>query len=174
MKYRLMPYVYAQSVDSSKKGFPVLRPLFFEYPEDSTSWLIEDEYLFGSDILVAPLFEEVNERKVYLPPGTWVDYQSGESYKGGQWYKMMPHPIPCAILVRAGAVIPHVALAQSTKDMDWSKMELKVYGSEPQAKGFISLPKDNVLRQVVLEQQGHSWRMQRNPLPKVKFTVQAG
>ena len=174
MKYRLMPYVYAQSVDSSKKGFPVLRPLFFEYPEDPTSWLIEDEYLFGSDILVAPLFEEVSERRVYLPPGTWVDYQSGETYKGGQWYKMMPHPIPCAILVRAGAVIPHLALAQSTKDMDWSKMELKVYGSEPQAKGFIALPKDSVLRQVVLERQGHSWRIQKNPLPKVKFSISVG
>ena len=55
MKYKLMPYVYAQALDSSKRGFPMLRALFFEYPEDLTCWLIEDEYLFGSDILVAPL-----------------------------------------------------------------------------------------------------------------------
>ena len=94
MKYKLMPYVYAQAVDSAKKGFPMLRTLFFEFPEDPTSWLIEDEYMFGSDMLVAPLDEEVNERDVYLPPGLWVDYQSKPFTTAAQWHKSRRAPSP--------------------------------------------------------------------------------
>ncbi|HEY5040080.1 MAG TPA: TIM-barrel domain-containing protein, partial [bacterium] len=95
LKYKLMPYVYAQAVDSAKKGFPMLRTLFFEYPEDPTSWLVEDEYLFGSDMLVAPLMEEVMERSVYLPPGNWIDYQTGKRYGGGKWHNISAGEIPC-------------------------------------------------------------------------------
>ena len=53
-----MPYIYAQAKDSSARGFPMLRPLFFEYPNDPGSWTIDDEYMFGSDLLVAPMFDE--------------------------------------------------------------------------------------------------------------------
>jgi alpha-D-xyloside xylohydrolase len=171
MKYRLMPYVYAQAVDSSKKGFPMIRALFFEYPEDPTSWLIEDEYLFGSDILVAPLLQEVLERDVYLPPGTWVDYQTGRSYKGSQWHRIKAGPIACVILARGGSIIPHIALAQSTKDMDWSKIELKAYGPGVEAKGLFCLPKDKILRELVVK-KGLSVRESIEPkVPGVVFTL---
>ena len=70
MRYRLMPYIYAQAKDSSARGLPMLRALFVEFPEDAGSWSVEDEYLFGSDILVAPLLETGTKgRDVYLPPG---------------------------------------------------------------------------------------------------------
>ena len=73
-----MPYIYAQAKDSSERGLPMLRALFVEYPDDPGSWLVEDQYLLGSDILVAPLMEEgTTGRDVYLPPGEWVDYQTG-------------------------------------------------------------------------------------------------
>jgi Glycosyl hydrolases family 31 len=68
--------------DSSARGFPMVRPLFFEYPNDPGSWTIEDEYMFGSDLLVAPMFANGERRKVYLPPGSWIDYQSGRVYEG--------------------------------------------------------------------------------------------
>ena len=79
LKYRLMPYVYAQAKDCSEHGLPMVRALFVEFPDDPGSWLVDDEYLYGSSILVAPLMHE-NEtgRNVYLPPGTWIDYQSGQ------------------------------------------------------------------------------------------------
>jgi alpha-D-xyloside xylohydrolase len=171
MKYRLMPYVYAQSVDSAKKGFPMLRTLFFEYPEDPTSWFIEDQYLFGSDMMVAPLMEKVDGRDVYLPPGTWVDYQTGMNYKGGQWHKFKPSPIPCVILVKSGSVIPHLELAQATKDMDWSKVELRVFGTGPEAKGLFCSPKDKLPRPLVLKRTGSLWKIQKGSVPKVKYTI---
>ncbi len=114
MKYRLMPYVYAQAKDSSERGLPMLRALFVEYPDDPGSWAVEDEYLFGSDILVAPLFEEgATGRNVYLPPGGWIDYQTGRAYAGG-WQRIEAGEVPAVILVRDGAAIPHAAVAQST------------------------------------------------------------
>jgi alpha-D-xyloside xylohydrolase len=67
LKYSLMPYIYAQAKDSSAHGYPMLRTLFFEYPNDPTSWTIDDEYMFGSNLLVAPLIEPGDTRKVYLP-----------------------------------------------------------------------------------------------------------
>ena len=76
MKYKLMPYVYAQAKDCSERGLPMVRALLVEFPEDPGAWLVEDEYMFGSQILVAPLLESGNSRTCYLPKGKWIDYQT--------------------------------------------------------------------------------------------------
>jgi alpha-D-xyloside xylohydrolase len=66
------------------KGTPVMRPLFYDFPDDKAVWDIEDEYMFGPDYLVAPiLYEGKRERQIYLPNGNWTDFFSGEKYKGG-------------------------------------------------------------------------------------------
>jgi alpha-D-xyloside xylohydrolase len=90
-----MPYIYAQAKDSSARGFPMVRPLFFEYPNDPGSWTIDDEYMFGSDLLVAPIFASGTQRKVYLPPGVWIDYQSGKVYEGTKWHDIALGAIRC-------------------------------------------------------------------------------
>ena len=71
---------------ASLTGAPVMRPLFFDFDGDKTAWETEDEYMFGPDILVAPVMEEkVTQRSVYLPAGaTWTDANTGEVYEGGQ------------------------------------------------------------------------------------------
>lgn len=146
LRYQLMPYIYAQAKHSSENGLPMMRALFVEYPDDPGAWLIDDAYLFGSDILVAPLFDEVSSRDVYLPgKGRWIDYQTGKSYTAG-WNHIEAGDIPIVMLVREGAVIPHIGLAQSTKFMDWSKLELKSFGAN--ASGLLCLPSDNQLHQI--------------------------
>ena len=67
LKYKLMPYVYAQAKRCTEQGLPMLRALLLEYPDDPGAWLIEDEYLFGESLLVAPMMEEGTSRDVYLP-----------------------------------------------------------------------------------------------------------
>ena len=64
-----MPYVYAQAQLASRVGHPMVRPLFFEYREDPTSWLTEHQYMFGTDLLVAPLMEEGRDRGPTCPRG---------------------------------------------------------------------------------------------------------
>jgi alpha-D-xyloside xylohydrolase len=138
LKYSLMPYIYAQAKDSSEHGFPMLRTLFFEYPNDPTSWLIEDEYMFGSDLLVAPMIEEGNSRRVYLPPGSWIDYQTGKVYRGAEWHQISSAQIPVVLLVKDHSVVPHIAVARSTSQMNWNEIELRVFSTDTSAATGLS------------------------------------
>lgn len=152
MKYRLMPYVYAQAKECTEKGLPMLRALFVEFPDDPGAWRVDDEYLFGSQILVAPSLESgITGRTVYLPEGKWIDYQTEKVYEGG-WHRIEAGSLPIIMLVRDGSVLPHLKLAQSTSEMDWSKMSLKVYSADKkQAEGLICLPTDNRIQVVKVD-----------------------
>ena len=152
MKYRLMPYVYAQAKECTEKGLPMLRALFVEFPDDPGAWKVDDEYLFGSQILVAPLLESgMTGRTVYLPEGIWIDYQTEKVYEGG-WHQIEAGSLPIIMLVRDGSVLPHLKLAQSTVEMDWSKMNLKVYSADKkQAEGLVCLPADNRIQVVKVD-----------------------
>lgn len=152
MKYRLMPYVYAQAKECTEKGLPMLRALFVEFPDDPGAWRVDDEYLFGSQILVAPLLESgITGRTVYLPEGKWIDYQTEKVYEGG-WHRIEAGSLPIIMLVRDGSVLPHLKLTQSTSEMDWSKMSLKVYSADKkQAEGLICLPTDNRIQVVKVD-----------------------
>ena len=174
LKYRLMPYIYAQAKDCSERGLPMLRALFVEFPDDPGSWQIDDEYLFGADILVAPLLQDSTfERDVYLPPGKWTDYQSGKEYSNG-WQHIKAGKIPVVMLVRNGSVIPHIKLAQSTMDMDWSKLELEVFGEGVNdAEGLVCLPSDNVLHKISVDKKGNKFQLTTDPFGgKVKWKVE--
>lgn len=164
LKYRLMPYVYAQAVASSRRGHPMMRTLFFEYPQDPTSWFIEDEYFFGEDLLVAPLFEDAPGRSVYLPPGRWMDYQSGRTYEGARWHDVEAGPIPIVLMARVGSVIPHIRLAQCTDEMDWSEIELVVMGGEAaEASGLVALPGAESPARVRLVRGDQGFRIVEDP-----------
>jgi len=161
LKYSLMPYIYAQAVDSSARGYPMLRALFFEYPDDPGSWLIDDEYMFGSDLLVAPMVEEAAERNVYLPPGAWIDYQTGRVYRGG-WQRIAPGQIPVILLVKDHSAIPHIKIAQSTAEMDWKNIEVRVFSSDTSAaRGLFCLPQGK-LESINLESNGKSYSLKND------------
>src|SRR5215203_3235700 len=165
LRYRLMPYVYAQAALASREGHPMLRALFFEYSEDPTSWLIEDQYLFGTDILVAPLMEEAPGRNVYLPPGSWIDYQNGKVFEGNRWHRITVGEIPVIMLIKGGAAIPRVELAQSTDRIDFSEMQLAVFGAEAtEPEGLVCLPEDGELHRLHLTREGDGFALEGDPL----------
>ena len=152
MKYKLMPYVYAQAKECTEKGLPMLRALFVEFPEDPSAWKVEDQYMFGSQILVAPLLETgITSRLVYLPQGKWIDYQTNKVYESG-WQTIESGELPIIMLVRDGSVLPHVKLAQSTDKIDWSKITLKTYTADKkEATGLICLPTDGTLQEITMD-----------------------
>lgn len=86
LRNRMKPYIAELMEAAHRKGTPVMRPLFYDFPEDQQSWEVEDEYLFGPDVLVAPiLYADMRNRKVYLPKGSiWKDYWTGETMEGGR------------------------------------------------------------------------------------------
>lgn len=86
LRETIRPYVTELMKEAHEKGTPVMRPLFYDYPEDTKVWEIEDEYMFGPDMLVAPiLYEDMRERTLYLPEGDWIDINSKTEYKGGDF-----------------------------------------------------------------------------------------
>ncbi len=148
MKYRLMPYVYAQAKDCSERGLPMVRALLVEFPDDPGAWLVEDEYMFGSQMLVAPLMESGNSRTVYLPKGKWIDYQNGKVYDGG-YQTIEAGKIPAIILVRDGSLIAHAPLAQRTDQIDWSAVEMKAYKADATTcKGLLFKPGDEKIQEI--------------------------
>ena len=149
MKYKLMPYVYAQAKDCSERGLPMVRALLVEFPHDAGAWLVEDEYMFGSQMLVAPLMESGNERTVYLPKGKWIDYQNGKVYEGG-YQIIQAGKIPAIILVRDGSLIPHAPLAQRTDKINWDQVSFKAYkASAKKCEGLLYKPGDKTIQTII-------------------------
>ncbi len=176
LRYRLMPYIYAQAKDCSERGLPMVRALFIEYPDDPGAWLVDDAYLFGASLYVAPLFEPgATGRDVYLPAGRWIDYQTGKTYDGG-WRRIEAGALPAVILVRDGSVIPHAALAQSTKDIDWTRLELRVFATAetPVASGLVCLPGDQLLVPLHVRKAANAFALEADPLAgRVTWKIEA-
>jgi alpha-D-xyloside xylohydrolase len=86
LRERLLPYIMAQMKLASAKGTPPMRPLFFDFPADAAAQEVDDQFMFGPDLLVAPILHSgATKRIVYLPAGvTWTDAWTGKKLKGGQ------------------------------------------------------------------------------------------
>ncbi|NLY11876.1 MAG: glycoside hydrolase family 31 protein [Firmicutes bacterium] len=87
LREALRPYTRKLMKEAHEEGTPVMRTMFYEFPEDPISWDLKDQYMYGSDILVAPIvYEDATMRKVYLPAGvSWTSMHDGKVFEGGQW-----------------------------------------------------------------------------------------
>lgn len=90
LREKMRDYTRLLMKEAHEKGTPIIRPLFYEYPEDIQCWNVEDEYFYGSDILVAPILESgAISRKIYLPnSSTWIEYETKKHYDGGKWIEV--------------------------------------------------------------------------------------
>ena len=171
MRYRLMPYIFSQATIAAKNGWPMLKVMFLNYPDDPTTWNLEDQFLFGEDILIAPIMEEnMIARNVYLPKGKWINYQTKEVYEGSQWFNISVDEIPGIILVKSGSIIPHIELAQSTAFMEWTKIELVVFDQENKDhKGSFYLPNGNLIDFEITTDK--KWKLNSSEKKKLKLTI---
>lgn len=176
LRYRLIPYLYAQAGDCATRGIPMLRAMLLDFPNDPGAWTIDDQYLLGSDLLVAPLMQSGSRsRQVYLPQGhgAWTDYQTGKSYSPG-WHRIEAGPLPIILLARNGSLIPHIHLAQSTAALDWSELELVHYGEATSASGLLRLPNSPASHVQASKTDDGEWKLSADPTDgKTRLTLRA-
>jgi alpha-glucosidase len=153
LRYRLLPYIYAAFLRACETGAPVQRPLVFDFQYDPTVRDIDDEYLFGPDILVAPIFTAgATARQVYLPAGDWYDWHTGELI-GGNRYVIASTPMDrIPMYARGGAVIPMWPDAPpSTAGYHPSSVELHLFVPERDGTHHSLLQEDDGLTLAALD-----------------------
>jgi alpha-glucosidase len=128
LRYRLLPYIYTAFWEATQTGQPIMRPLLLEYPDDWTAIGTNDEYLFGNDLLVAPIVKDYDEgRSVYFPRGTWYDYWTDRRYVGPMSVEVNAPLERMPLFVRAGAILPTQQDMQYTDQSPIDPLTFDVY-----------------------------------------------
>jgi alpha-glucosidase len=128
LRYRLLPHIYNVVAESSASGLPAMRPLVLEFPDDRRTWGLDDEFMFGGDLLIAPvLYEATRQREVYLPQGEWFDFWTGKRFEGGSVARMPVTLDAIPIFVRGGAFIFRQPVVQHTGEMPGQPLEVQVF-----------------------------------------------
>ena len=125
LRYALIPYLLDEAHTATRSGYPILRALTLHHPADPVCWHIDDQYYFGSALLVAPVMNDSGVRDVYLPDGEWIDLWTGQLSRGSQWLRGVGSPLDrIPIFARKDArirVYPDQVL--STDEMDLAKCQ---------------------------------------------------
>ena len=141
LRYRLMPYLYSAVKESCDTGIPIIRAMWLHYPKDPAATARGDQYLYGRDILVAPVVEKsAGQRTLYLPAGNWFDFWTKEKLAGGREITRKVDLETMPLFVRAGAIIPMGPVKQFTAEKSEEPLELVVH---PGADGRFSLYHDD-------------------------------
>jgi alpha-glucosidase len=107
LRYELLPFLYTTLEEAHRTGVPLFRPLLLNYQDDPNTYNLDDQFMVGSDVMVAPILKpDVRSRFVYFPKGVWYDYWTGGSYVGGttHWIEADLYKVP--LFVRGGSIIP--------------------------------------------------------------------
>jgi len=137
LRYRLMPYIYTTFWEAAQTGQPMMRPLLLEYPDDPWAVGTNDEYMFGSDLLVAPIVKDYDEsRGVYLPKGTWYDYWTARQYVGPTTITVNAPLDRLPLFVRGGAIIPSQQDMQYTDQFPIDPLTLDIYPENSSSRQY--------------------------------------
>ena len=136
LRYRLLPALYTAFWQASQTGAPIIRPMLLDFQDDPQAHALDDQFMMGDSLLVAPILEAgQTARDLYLPQGQqWVNYWSGEFYQGGQTITIDAPLDYLPLFVKAGTVLPHWPLIQHTDQAKTlSQLELRLFVAEGQS-----------------------------------------
>src|SRR3989442_3604496 len=168
LRYRLLPYLYA-AARRAPDGVPLARPLVFDHPMDPATWHIDDEYMLGPDLLVAPMFKPRGPRDIYLPAGDWYDFWTDHRFDGGRWISYAAELETLPLFVRAGAVIPMGPDLQYATERAWDPLSFDAYPGD-EAVSRIEVTDDQRQLQFTMTVDREPLRLQGDPLdylPKI-------
>lgn len=135
LRYKLLPYLYDCCREMASKGQPITRPLFYNYPEDVRCLDINDQYMVGDSILVAPILDKDKKSRItYFPKGTWINYFTGEVYQGNQEVILPLELDELGLFIKSNSIIP---MYKNMKFIDKKTIDtliLRIYGVEGQVE----------------------------------------
>jgi alpha-glucosidase/alpha-D-xyloside xylohydrolase len=141
LRYRMLPYLYSAARECTTTGLPIMRALWLHYPDDPSAVARGDQFLWGRDILVAPVVEQgATSRQVYLPRGAWYDFWTNERHEGGKEILRKVDLETMPLYVRAGAILPLGPVKQYTGEQTDQPIDISIY---PGADGSLLLYQDD-------------------------------
>jgi alpha-glucosidase/alpha-D-xyloside xylohydrolase len=141
LRYQLLPYTYTITREAHDTGIPLMRALWLHYPGDTEAVKLGDEYLWGRDLLVAPVVEKgATSRRLYLPEGNWFDWWTGERLAGSCWLERPVDLATMPLYVRQGAIIPLDPVRQYTSQPSNEPTRVRVY---PGSDGVFTMYDDD-------------------------------
>jgi alpha-glucosidase (family GH31 glycosyl hydrolase) len=153
LRYRLVPYVYTMARVAADTGVSLCRPMYYEHPEAEDAYAARCQYYFGDQIIAAPIVHPADPETglattdVWVPPGTWIDYQTKETFTGPRWVRLVGDVDRLPMLVKAGAIIP---LARTTDAIPKDELILEVFAG---AAGSVRLYEDDGITELYREGQ---------------------
>lgn len=131
LRYALLPFLYTTIEEAHRTGLPVFRPLVLNFPADPSTRNLDDQYMVGDTLLVAPaLRRDQRTRDVYLPPGRWFDFWTGARHDGGGVHETAVPLDHLPLYVRAGSVLPSTVAMNHTGEKPWSPLRFALYPNE--------------------------------------------
>lgn len=141
LRYQLLPYLYSAVRETHRTGMPLMRALWLAFPTDPRALAVDDAYMWGESLLVAPVTTaSAKDRTVYLPHGTWFDYWTAETIAGGIDHTCPVDLATMPLYVKAGSILPLGPIKQSALEKSSSPLELHVY---PGNNGHLALYEDD-------------------------------
>ncbi len=167
LRYRFLPYLYTLFREHERSGVPVMRPLWYEFPEDPKTYIIADQYLVGSDLMVTPVVKDgIRARHIYLPAGTeWVNWWTGEKLEGGKQHFVETPLDRVPVFARAGAMFPLQDVVQHTGEMPNSPLTLTV---------IAGVTADRPVKSVLFQDAGEGYGYRQNAWSETRFEHRPG
>jgi alpha-D-xyloside xylohydrolase len=143
LKLRLMPYLYHIAIESHETGIPSIRPMVMEFDRDPAAKYLDMQYMLGDRLLVAPVFREDGEVEYYLPDGTWSHLLTGETKKGGRWYKGVYDYFSLPLYIRENTLLA-MGACEERPDYDYAVgVELWLYSLQEGKEAVCRIPDIN-------------------------------
>jgi alpha-glucosidase (family GH31 glycosyl hydrolase) len=171
LRYQLMPYTYTLAWEAREMGLPLMRAMWLHYPDDVRARGVADQYLWGRDLLIAPVYTKgASARDVYLPRGDWYDWWTSAKESGGRTVSRQVDLATMPIYVRAGAIVPVDPVRQYTGEPVAEATTIRIYRG---ADGRFTLYEDDGVSQEYLKRRGGWTEMSWNDRAR-RLTLQPG
>jgi alpha-glucosidase len=158
-RYQLIPYIYTMARVASDTGLSLCRPMYYEHPQEDAAYAARYQYFFGDQLVAAPIVHPADPQTglasadVWVPPGTWIDYATKETFNGPRWVRLVGDLDRLPMLVKAGTILPLAPLARTTDAIPQDRLILSVF---PGADGVFCLYEDDGVTEAYKTGQ-HEW-----------------